>query len=143
MQKYLSLSSIHRHKIFTLTLKCLVIKAILNDINNHATCFMEVVFSQLKQPQVHVGDGIEGPTGQQHHFSLRVRILHGHCSQPGSQVDSVGASHYKKWEKKELLLLTCAANKQKIKFQDQIECWTFLHQPGLTVHVTLLCTISK
>lgn len=54
---------------------------------------MEVVFSQLKEPQVHVGDGVEGPTGQQHHFSLPVRIFHGHCSQPRSQGENVGARY--------------------------------------------------
>lgn len=54
---------------------------------------MEVVFSQLKEPQVHVGDGIEGPTGQQYHFSLPVRIFCSHSSQPQSQVENVGARY--------------------------------------------------
>lgn len=83
-------TNIHRQKTFTLTFKCLVIRAIPNDTNDHPTCFMEVVFSQLKQPQVHVGDGIEGPTGQQYHFSLPVRLFHCHSSQPQSQVENVG-----------------------------------------------------
>lgn len=59
-------------------------------------------------------------------------IAHSHGAKGRTLVP--GTCHYKKRDKKELLLLTCAANKQKIKLQDQIECCIFLPStPGLSL----------
>lgn len=41
----------------------------------HSTCFLQMISSQFKHPQVHVGDGVEGPAAQKDHFGYIV-ILH-------------------------------------------------------------------
>lgn len=84
---------------------------------------MEIVSRQLKQPQVHVGDGVEGAAGQQHHFSLLLGIFRGHFLQLRSSVQNPGACHQPLHEEMRLknsysylFVLTISR-----RFQDQIE----------------------
>ena len=47
------------------------------------TCLVQVVSGHLEQAQVHVGDGVEGTTGQEHHRDAAlhlVRHVHTWCS---------------------------------------------------------------
>lgn len=74
-------------------MKRLLTGAVQNALNDHPTCFMEIVSCQLKQPQVHVGDGVEGAAGQQHHFSLLLRVFRGHFSQLRSSAQNLSACH--------------------------------------------------
>lgn len=47
------------------------------------TCLVKVVSGHLKQAQVHVGDGVEGATGQEHHGDSALHLvshIHARCS---------------------------------------------------------------
>lgn len=42
----------------------------------HQTCILQIIPSQFKHPQVHVGDGVKGAAGQQDHGGY-LWVLHG------------------------------------------------------------------
>lgn len=93
---------------------------------------MEVVFSQLKQPQVHVGDGIEGATGQQNHFSP-VRIFHGHSSEHGAKWRMLvpGTSPCRKGHEEGLVVLIELPISRRGNFKIKLKAVFFFRQPGL------------
>lgn len=59
-------------------------EASLKNLNSsfHHTCIVQIIPSQFKHPQVHVGDGVKGAAGQQDHGGY-FWVLHGSSRRAG------------------------------------------------------------